>query len=121
MEAQRLALDRIVQEFASRLLHKFLVGVVVVSLCFNHSGRVDTVLFVEGIAIELVDTVSKNAPAGSEQAIALVKSAIGNATAGYEQLSKTAKQAAETLQSNVSNSVEQFSQNATKAAGRAKK
>ncbi|HSY29347.1 MAG TPA: phasin family protein [Burkholderiaceae bacterium] len=72
-------------------------------------------------AIELVDTVSKNAPAGSEQAIALVKSAIGNATAGYEQFSKTAKQATETLQANVSNSVEQFSQNAAKATSRAKK
>ena len=72
-------------------------------------------------AIELVDSVSKNAPAGSEQAIALVKTAIGNATAGYDQLSKTAKQAAETLQSNVSTTVEQFSQNAAKTASRAKK
>jgi phasin family protein len=72
-------------------------------------------------AIELVETVSKNAPAGSEQAIALVKTAIGNASAGYDQLSKTAKQASETLQSNVSNTVEQFSQNVAKTASRAKK
>jgi phasin family protein len=72
-------------------------------------------------AIELVDTVSKNAPAGSEQAIAMMKSAIGNASAGYEQFTKTAKQATETLQANVSNTVEQFSQQAAKATGRAKK
>jgi phasin family protein len=71
-------------------------------------------------AVELVDSLSKNAPAGSEHAIAFVKTAIGNATAGYEQLSKTAKQAAETLQSNVNTTVEQFSQTA-KAATRSKK
>ena len=71
-------------------------------------------------AIELVDTLSKNAPAGSEHAIAFVKTAIGNATAGYEQLSKTAKQAADTLQANVNSTVEQFSQTA-KAATRSKK
>jgi phasin family protein len=71
--------------------------------------------------IELVDTVSKNAPAGSEHALALVKSAIGNANAGYEQLSKTAKQATEALEANVTNTVSQFSQTATKAASRAKK
>ena len=40
--------------------------------------------------ISLVDEVSKNAPAGSENAVALLKSAIGNANAGYEQFTKTA-------------------------------
>ncbi|HEY0847838.1 MAG TPA: phasin family protein, partial [Noviherbaspirillum sp.] len=44
---------------------------------------------------ELVEDVSKNAPAGSENVIAIVKSAIGNANAGYEQFSKTTKQAVE--------------------------
>lgn len=72
-------------------------------------------------AVELVDSLSKSAPAGSEHVVALVKTAIGNATAGYEQLSKTAKQATETLQANVNNTVEQFSQNAAKATARAKK
>lgn len=71
--------------------------------------------------IELVESASKNAPAGSEHAIAFVKSAIGNVNAGYEQLNKTAKQAAETLETNLSSAVDQFSQTATKAAGRAKK
>ncbi|MFI4939868.1 MAG: TIGR01841 family phasin [Burkholderiales bacterium] len=71
--------------------------------------------------IALVEDVSKNAPSGSEHAIAFVKSAIGNVHAGYEQLGKTAKQAAEVLEANVSNAVDQFSQTATKAAGRSKK
>jgi phasin family protein len=71
--------------------------------------------------LALIDDVSKNAPAGSEQAIALVKSAIGNASAGYEQFTKAAKQAAEVLQSNVSNAVDQFAKSTTKPAARAKK
>jgi phasin family protein len=70
--------------------------------------------------IELVDSVSKNAPAGSEPALALVKSAIGNVNASYDQLSKTAKQAAEALEANVTSAVSQFTATATKAS-RAKK
>ena len=35
----------------------------------------------------LVDDVSKNAPAGSENVISMMKSAISNANAGYEQFS----------------------------------
>lgn len=66
--------------------------------------------------ISLVDEVSKNAPAGTENAVALFKSAIGNATAGYEQFTKTAKQAAETLESNLSAAVNQFTTAAAKAA-----
>jgi phasin family protein len=64
--------------------------------------------------ISLVDEVSKNAPAGSENAVALFKSAIGNATAGYEQFTKTAKQAVESLESNVNAAVSQFNAAAAK-------
>jgi len=70
--------------------------------------------------IELVDSVGKNAPAGTEPALALVKSAIGNVNAGYDQFSKSAKQAAEVLEANVNNVVTQFTQTA-KTASRAKK
>jgi phasin family protein len=70
---------------------------------------------------ELVDDVSKNAPAGSENVIAIVKSAIGNANAGYEQLTKTTKQAVEAIEANVNSAVTQFSQAAEKTAGRARK
>jgi phasin family protein len=71
--------------------------------------------------IALVDDVSKNAPAGSENAIALLKSAIGNANAGYEQLTKTTKQAVETIEGNMNTAVSQFSAAAEKTAARAKK
>lgn len=71
--------------------------------------------------IALVDDVSKNAPAGSEAAIALVKTAIGNANAGYEQLSKTTKQAVETMEGNLNSAVSQFSQVTEKTAARSKK
>lgn len=69
----------------------------------------------------LVDDVSKNAPPGSENVIAMVKSAIGNANASYEQFSKTTKQAVEVMEANVNSAVTQFSQAADRAAGRARK
>jgi phasin family protein len=69
----------------------------------------------------LVDDVSKNAPAGSENVVAFVKSAIGNANAGYEQFSKTTKQAVEAIEANVNTAVSQFSQAAEKATSRARK
>lgn len=71
--------------------------------------------------LELVEEVSKNAPAGSENAIALVKSAIGNANAGYEQLAKTTKQAVEALEANMNSAVSQFTQPAAKSARAATK
>lgn len=71
--------------------------------------------------LELVEEVSKNAPAGSENTIALFKSAIGNANAGYEQLSKTTKQAVETIETNLNSAVSQFGQAANKATARAAK
>ncbi|GAB3547638.1 phasin family protein [Noviherbaspirillum agri] len=69
----------------------------------------------------LVDDVSKNAPAGSENVIAIVKSAIGNANAGYEQFSRTTKQAVEVMEANMNSAVSQFTQAAEKTASRARK
>jgi len=69
----------------------------------------------------LVDDVSKNAPSGSENVIAIVKSAIGNANAGYEQFSKTTKQAVEAMEANMNSAVSQFSQAAEKTGSRARK
>jgi phasin family protein len=72
--------------------------------------------------LELVEELTKNAPAGSEQAIAVFKTAIGNANAGYEQFTKTAKQAVDTIEANLSNSVNQFTQTtASKSTTRSKK
>jgi len=66
--------------------------------------------------LSLVDEVSKNAPAGSEQFVSAVKTAIGNASAGYEHISKTAKQAAETVENNVNSAVSQFASKIPTAA-----
>lgn len=69
----------------------------------------------------LVDNLAKNAPAGSEGAISLLKTAIANASTGYEQLSKNGKQAAEAFEENLTKAVKQFTQTAEKAASRTKK
>jgi phasin family protein len=71
--------------------------------------------------IALVDEVSKNAPAGSENVIAFIKSAIGNANAGYEHFAKTTKQAVEALESNLNVATSQFVQAAEKTTSRPKK
>jgi phasin family protein len=69
----------------------------------------------------LVDDVAKNAPAGSENMIAIVKSMIGNANAGYEQLAKTTKQAVEVIENNLTTATAQLTQATEKATGRSKK
>lgn len=70
--------------------------------------------------LDLVEELAKSAPAGSESAFAFIKSAIGNAGAGYEQLNKTAKQAADTLEANLNTAAASFAQaSEDKAAARA--
>ncbi len=48
----------------------------------------------------LVDSMVKNAPAGTENAVALVKSAVAAANNAYESVHKAAKQAAEVAEAN---------------------
>ena len=65
-----------------------------------------------------VDAAMKNAPAGSENAVALVKSAMAAANNAYESVSKAAKQAADVAEANftaVTNTAVKASQAATKA------
>ena len=65
-----------------------------------------------------VDAAMKNAPAGSENAVALVKSALAAANNAYESVSKAAKQAADVAEANftaVTNTAVKASQAATKA------
>jgi phasin family protein len=71
--------------------------------------------------ISLVDEVTKNAPAGSENVVSIIKATIGNANAGYEQLSKTTKQAMEAVETNVTAAVNQFTQAAQSAVPRTAK
>ena len=70
----------------------------------------------------VVDSALKNAPAGSENAAALVKSAISAANNAYESVHKAAKQAADMAEANftsVTNSALTASQTAVKSAKRA--
>ncbi len=48
----------------------------------------------------LVDNASKNAPAGTENAVALVRSAVAAANNAFESVQKAAKQAADVAESN---------------------
>jgi len=50
--------------------------------------------------INLVDTASKNAPAGTENAVALVRSAVAAANNAFESVQKAAKQAADVAEAN---------------------
>lgn len=68
--------------------------------------------------LALVDNAVKNAPAGTENAVALVKSAITAANNAYESAHKAAKQAAEVAEANfqaVTNTAVKATQSATKA------
>lgn len=70
----------------------------------------------------LVDTMVKNAPAGSENAVALVKSAVAAANNAYESVHKAAKQAAEVAEANfqaVTSTAVKATQTATKTGKRA--
>jgi phasin family protein len=70
----------------------------------------------------VVDTAVKNAPAGTENAVALVKSAVAAANNAMESVQKAAKQAAEVAEANfqaVTNTAVKATQTATKAARRA--
>ena len=71
--------------------------------------------------LAVVDTAVKNAPAGSENAVALVKSAVAAANNAYESVHKAAKQAAEVAEANfqtITASAVKASQTATKTASK---
>ena len=67
----------------------------------------------------VVDTAVKNAPAGSENAVALVKSAVAAANNAYENIQKATKQATDVAEANfqaVSSSVVKAAPKARRAA-----
>jgi phasin family protein len=67
--------------------------------------------------LSLVDNAVKNAPAGTENAVAMVRSAITAANNAYETAHKAAKQAAEVAEANfqaVTNTAVKATQTATK-------
>jgi phasin family protein len=56
--------------------------------------------------VTLLDKVSKNAPAGSDVAVAAVKSMLAAANSAYDNLNKVAKQATEIAEANVAAATE---------------
>lgn len=66
---------------------------------------------------ELVAQAEKNAPPGSENAIAVMKTILSNADASYEQMVNSTRQAVETLRNNAAAAAGQFSGAAANAAG----
>lgn len=66
---------------------------------------------------QVVDSAAKNAPAGSENIVAAMKTAIANASAGYDQLDKAARQATEVVQANVAASTDQIVKSAEQMTG----
>jgi hypothetical protein len=67
-----------------------------------------------------VDTVVKNAPAGSENAVALVKSAVAAANNAYDTVQKAAKQATVAAEANFA-ALNASAQKAMPAAGKGKR
>jgi phasin family protein len=65
----------------------------------------------------LVDTASKNAPAGSETAVAMMKSAVAAANNAFESVQKAVKQTADLAEQNF-NAVSATATNTVKAASK---
>jgi phasin family protein len=68
--------------------------------------------------LALVDTAVKNAPAGSESAVAMMKSAVSAANNAFESVQKAAKQATEVAEANfttLTNSAVKATQTSTKS------
>ena len=70
--------------------------------------------------LSLVDSAVKNAPAGSENAVALVKSAVAAANNAFEGVQKAVKQATDVAEANF-NAVANTAVNASKTTAKAKR
>ena len=70
--------------------------------------------------LTLVDSAAKNAPAGSENAVALVRSAVAAANNAFESVQKAAKQAADVADANIQ-AMTSTAVKATQTTGRAKR
>jgi phasin family protein len=66
----------------------------------------------------LVDSITKNAPAGSENVIAMFKSSVANAHDGYAKMNSVAKQAIEATEAHVAKASDQLKQVVKKAAAK---
>lgn len=71
--------------------------------------------------VALIDTAAKNAPAGSETAVAMMKSAVAAANSAYDSLSKATKQAVEMAEANVTAATNAAVKTASQATSAARK
>ena len=69
----------------------------------------------------LVETATKNAPAGTETAVAILKSAMSAANNAYDSLHKAGKQAAEVVEANISTVTSTAMKAAQNGASRSKR
>ena len=67
-----------------------------------------------------IDNMAKNAPAGSESAVALIKTAVTASNNAYESVQKVVKQAAQAAEANIQ-AVAQQAASTTKAASARKR
>ena len=67
-----------------------------------------------------LDDISKNTRAGSENMVAIMKSAVSNTNAGFEQLNKPKKKAVQTMETDMESAIEQFKQVAENALAQPK-
>lgn len=63
---------------------------------------------------EMVEEITRKAPAGSENMIAIMKNAMGTMGSTYEQMTKTTKQAVEALETNIAATANQVAQSVAK-------
>ena len=71
--------------------------------------------------LTLVDSASRNAPAGSETAVAVLKSAVAAANTAYDSVQKAVKQATEVAEANYNAVASSATNAASKAAAAARK
>jgi phasin family protein len=64
---------------------------------------------------DVVDAIAKNAPAGSEDAIAMLKSSVAKGNDGYEKMNSAAKQAVNDTEAHVTKASNKFTEDVKKA------
>ncbi len=69
----------------------------------------------------MMEQACKNGPTGSESAIAMLTSMMNKATEGYDQITRTTRQAAESMEGNIAATVDQMAQTTTKASTKSSK
>ena len=98
-------------------------GIVAESQAALRSAAEEQTALAQKEFTSLIEKTLKNAPAGSESAVAAVKSAVSAATSAYENASKVVKQAVEMAEANFANATATAVNNvtaATKAAAKRK-